>query len=58
MKILVQLFNPQRIVLGDQLIIEPLGRPQDERRERRGRLLEGRNLQNSPKFAKFSRLLF
>jgi len=58
MKLLVELFNPQRIVFREELIVEPFGRPQDCGREQRGRLLQGSDLQNSPKFGKFSRLPF
>lgn len=58
MELMVELFNPQRVVFRKELIVEPLSLPQEGRREQRGRLLQGSDLQDSPKFGKFGCLAF
>lgn len=57
-KLLVEVKNPRRIILREQLVVEPFSLAQGGRLKLRQRLLQGRDLQNSPKFAQFSRLPF
>src|SRR4051812_35087276 len=49
MKLLVERFDLQRIVFGEQLFVEPFRFPQGGRRQQRKRLLQGCDFQNRPK---------